>query len=122
LTIYNLGTAYLYYKAVDINNYYWDTYTNNSSGYSTSNGYYRIWTLYATSCPVSAQSNSVASVVPPIGGAEITTARALPMVKSVEADSMETQEIAAEFLVSPIPKAEHFLGSQNGALLYSVEY
>lgn len=122
LTIYNLGTAYLYYKAVDINNYYWDTYTNNSSGYSTSNGYYRIWTLYSASCPVSLASNVIPSFVPPIDGSVIATARSLMTVKNIDADAMETQETVVEFSVSPIPKAEHFLGSQNGALLYSVEY
>lgn len=63
VTVYNLGTGYLYYKAVDVNNYYWDTYTNLSSGYSTSLGYYRIFKLYSSSCSVSAASNVASSVI-----------------------------------------------------------
>lgn len=122
LTIYNLGTVYLYYKAVDINNLYWDTYTNNSSGYNTSNGYYRTWTLYAGSCPVTAQSNVVSSVAPPAGSADTVVPRVLPPSKSEEAGLLEAGEATAEFSVTAIPKSERLLGFMDGGSLYSVEY
>jgi len=122
LTIYNLGTVYLYYKAVDINNLYWDTYTSYSSGYNTSNGYYRIWTLYADSCPVNPQSNVVSSVAPPVGGIDTVVPRDLPPSKSEVTSLLEAGEAASEFSVTAIPKSERLLGVMDGGSLYSVEY
>jgi len=118
LTVYNLGTAYQYYKATDINNYYYSTTTSTS----VSNGYYRIWSLYSTYATLSAQSNVAGNIVRRESDGIAST---LGLLKQSSRSSIADNTLvasSAEYYTSQIPKSETFLAEIDGSSLYSIKY